>query len=69
MSGFIEVTVGEFKILLNLAFVVEVDRCNDGSCFIYLQDEHIEPDEPYEIIRHMIVKGESKHETENRNSQ
>lgn len=62
MNRFIEVTVSGYKILLNLEHVVNIDRFEDGSCQINLKDDYIEPDEPYEIVRYMIVNGEDKHE-------
>lgn len=63
MNKFIEVTVDGYKMLLNLEHVVNIDRFEDGSCRINLQDDNLYPDEPYEIIRYMIVKGVDKHET------
>lgn len=62
MNRFIEVTVNGYKMLLNLDYVVNIDRFDDGSCRINLKDDYIEPDEPYEIVRYMIVNGEDKHE-------
>lgn len=64
MSRFIEVTVNGYRILLNLKRVVDIEEFDDGSCRINLKDDYLDLDEPYKIIRHMIVKGESKHETE-----
>lgn len=64
MSRFLEVTVDGYKMLLNLEYVVNIDRFEDGSCRINLQDDYIEPEEPYEIVRYMIAKGENNHETE-----
>lgn len=64
MSRFLEVTVDGYKMLLNLEYVVNIDRFEDGSCRINLRDDYIEPEEPYEIVRHMIAKGENNHETE-----
>lgn len=66
MNRFIEVTVNGYKMLLNLEYVVNIDRFEDGSCRINLRDDYIEPEEPYEIVRYMIANGESKHETKNR---
>ena len=66
MNRFIEVTVDGYNMLLNLEYVVNIDKFEDGSCRINLRDDYIDPDEPYEIVRYMIVKGVGKHETENR---
>ena len=66
MNRFIEVTVSGYKMLLNLKYVVNIDRFEDGSCRINLRDDYIEPEEPYEIVRYMIAKGENNHETKNR---
>lgn len=66
MNRFIEVTVSGYKMLLNLEYVVNIDRFEDGSCRINLQDDYIEPEEPYEIVRYMIAKGVDKCETKNR---
>ena len=57
MNRFIEVTVDGYKMLLNLEYVVNIDRFEDGSCRINLQGDYIDPDEPYEIVRYMIAKG------------
>lgn len=57
MNRFIEVTVDGYKMLLNLEYVVNIDRFEDGSCRINLRDDYIDPDEPYEIVRYMIAKG------------
>ena len=65
MSKFIEVTVDGYKMLLNLEYVVNIDRFEDGSCRINLRDDYIEPEEPYEIIRYKIVNGENKYEKKN----
>lgn len=64
MNRFIEVSVNGYKILLNLECVMDVEEIFDGSCRINLRDDYIEPDEPYEIVRYMIAKGENNHETE-----
>lgn len=64
MNRFIEVTVEGCKMLLNLECVMDVEEIFDGSCRINLRDDHIEPEEPYEIVRYMIAKGENNHETE-----
>lgn len=64
MNRFIEVTVDGYNMLLNLEYVVNIDKFEDGSCRINLRDDYIDPDEPYEIVRYMIVKGENNHETE-----
>lgn len=66
MSRFLEVTVDGYKMLLNLEYVVNIDRFEDGSCRINLRDDYIEPEEPYEIVRDMIAKGVGKCETKNR---
>lgn len=66
MSKFIEVTVSGYKMLLNLECVMDVEEIFDGSCRINLQDDYIEPEEPYEIVRYMIAKGVGKRETKNR---
>lgn len=65
LSGFIEVTVNGYRILLNLKRVVDIEEFSDGSCRINLKDDYIDPEEPYEIVRYMIVKGVGKCETEN----
>ena len=65
MNRFIEVTVNGYKMLLNLECVMDVEEFSDGSCRINLRDDHLEPEEPYEIVRYMIAKGVDKHETEN----
>lgn len=44
---------------------MDVEEIFDGSCRINLRDDYIEPEEPYEIIRYMIVNGVDKHETKN----
>lgn len=62
MNRFIEVTVNSYKILLNLERVVDVEEADNGSCRINFRDDYLDPDEPYEIIRYMIVNGENKHE-------
>lgn len=64
MNRFIEVSVNGYKILLNLECVMDVEEIFYGSCRINLRDDYIEPDEPYEIVRYMIAKGENNHETE-----
>lgn len=66
LSGFIEVTVNGYRILLNLKRVVDIEEFDDGSCRINLRDDYIEPEEPYEIIRYMIMNGVGKCETKNR---
>lgn len=63
MNRFIEVTEDGYKMLLNLEYVVNIDRFEDGSCRINLKDDYIEPEEPYEIVRYMITKGVDKCET------
>lgn len=65
MNRFIEVTVDGYKMLLNLEYVVNIDRFEDGSCRINLKDDYIEPEEPYEIVRYMIVYGGNKREKKN----
>lgn len=65
MSKFIEVTVDGYKMLLNLERVVDVEEADNGSCRINLQDDYLDPDEPYEIVRDMIAKGVGKCETKN----
>ena len=60
MNRFIKVTVDGYKMLLNLEYVVNIDKFEDGSCRINLRDDYIEPEEPYEIVRYMIVKGVDK---------
>lgn len=62
MNKFIEVTVDGYKMLLNLEYVVNIDKFEDGSCRINFRDDYIEPDEPYEIVRYMITRGVDKHE-------
>lgn len=64
MNRFIEVTVDGYNMLLNLEYVVNIDKFEDGSCRINLRDDYIEPEEPYEIVRYMIAKEENNHETE-----
>lgn len=54
LSGFIEVTVNGYRILLNLKRVVDIEEFDDGSCRINLRDDYIEPDESYTEIRDMI---------------
>ena len=44
--------------------LIDVEEIFDGSCRINLRDDYIEPEEPYEIVRYMIAKGENNHETE-----
>lgn len=66
MSRFLEVTVDGYKMLLNLEYVVNIDRFEDGSCRINLRNDYIEPEEPYEIVCYMITKGVDKCETKNR---
>lgn len=66
MNQFIEVTVNGYKILLNLERVVDVEEADNGSCRINFQDDYLDPDEPYEIVRYMIAKGENNRETKNR---
>ena len=56
MNRFIEVAVDGYKMLLNLEYVVNIDKFEDGSCRINLRDDYIEPEEPYEIVRYMIEK-------------
>lgn len=56
MSKFIEVTVDGYKMLLNLERVVDVEEADNGSCRINLQDDYLDPDEPYEIVRYDIMK-------------
>lgn len=63
MNKFIEVTVDGYKMLLNLEYVVNIDRFEDGSCRINLKDDYIDPDEPYEIARYLIAKGMGECET------
>lgn len=63
MNQFIEVTVDGYKMLLNLEYVVNIDKFEDGSCRINLRDDYIEPEEPYEIVRYMIAKGVDKRES------
>ena len=65
MNKFIEVTVNGYKILLNLERVVDVEEADNGSCRINLRDDYLDLDEPYEIVRYMIVNGENKHEKKN----
>ena len=60
MNRFIEVTVDGYKMLLNLEYVVNIDRFEDGSCRINLRDDYLDPDEPYEIVRYNIMKAREK---------
>lgn len=66
MNRFIEVTVNGYKILLNLERVVDVEEADNGSCRINFKDDYLDPDEPYEIVRYMIAKGENNREKKNR---
>lgn len=54
MNQFIEVTVSGYKILLNLERVIDVEEVDNGSCRINFQDDYLDPDEPYEIVRDML---------------
>ena len=45
MNRFIKVTVDGYKMLLNLEYVVNIDRFEDGSCRINLRDDNSEPEE------------------------
>lgn len=64
MNNFIEVTLDERKILINLSYIEEIREEDDQSCTIYyafnipnaIEQDYIRPEESYKEVRDMIRK-------------
>lgn len=64
MNNFIEVTINDKKILINLNHIEEIHEEEDRSCTIYyafnipnaIEQDYIKPKESYKKVRNMIRK-------------
>lgn len=64
MSKFIEVTVNNHKMLINLRHIINIFKDEDVSCRISFLDGNIDPDESYKQVRDMIMKSEKNERLE-----
>lgn len=64
MSKFIEVTVDNQKMLINLEYITYIFKDEKILCRICCLDGHVDPDESYEQVRDLIIKSEKNERLE-----